>query len=63
MATRTRREHILAVVSDLATDFLYYDRKESELGVGEIEAAVHAGEITVEEIVEEFRRCITGRRR
>jgi hypothetical protein len=56
---RTRREIILATVSDLATDFMYYDRKEDDsLGRGEIEAAIAAGEISAEEIAAEFRRCI-----
>lgn len=48
---RTRRQRILGVVEDLATNFLYYDRKESEsLPMGELEAAVEAGEISWAEI-------------
>jgi predicted RNA-binding protein associated with RNAse of E/G family len=48
---------ILDTISDLCTDFLYYDRKEDEnLPVGEIERAVKSGEITVEEMVEAFRK-------
>jgi hypothetical protein len=54
--TRSRRDEILAAVSDLVVDFLYYDRKEDEeLPRGAIEDAVAAGEITVDEIVEAFR--------
>lgn len=52
----TRRENIIATVQDLASAFLYYDRKEDrELPVGEIEEAIKAGEITEGEIVETFR--------
>lgn len=52
---RTRRQIILDVATDLAGSFLYYDRKNSEtLPLGEIEKAIDAGEITVDEIVEAF---------
>lgn len=48
---------ILASVNDLARNFLYYDRKEDEeLLMGEIQECVKRGEITKEEIVEEFRK-------
>lgn len=51
-----RKENILAAVSDLAINFLYYDRKEDEeLPRGQIEEAIEAGEITVDEIVAKFR--------
>ena len=53
--TFTRRQRILAVVSDAISDILYYDRKEDdELGVDGIPEAVKAGEITVEEMAEAF---------
>lgn len=52
----TRRDWILASVADLASSFMYYDRKEDEdLPRGAIEEAVAAGEISTEEIVEEFK--------
>lgn len=52
---RSRSERILATVDDMIADFLYYGRKEDEdLPQGEIEAAIEAGEITVENIVERF---------
>jgi len=55
----TRRERIMATVTDCVTDLLFYDRKEDEeLGVGQIEEAVQAGEITKKEIVAEFSRCL-----
>ena len=51
------KELILETVSDLVGDFLFYDRKEDEyLGVGEIQKAVERGDITKDEIVDEFRK-------
>lgn len=51
----SRAERILGSIGDMVLDFLYYDRKEDEtLPVGEIEAAVRCGEITVNEIIETF---------
>jgi len=51
----TRRNTIAAVVEDLVSNFLYYDRKEDEdLPRGAIEEAISAGEVSVEEIVELF---------
>jgi len=53
--SKSRRDMILAKVSDMAMNFLSYDRQEDEeLGLGEIEKAVDAGEITTGEIVGEF---------
>lgn len=59
-AEKTRREHILDVVSDLVADFMCYDRKEDEdLPRGAIEEAISAGEITVDEIVAAFRKHVS----
>lgn len=56
---RSRRDVILLILDDLVGQFLYYDRKESgQLPLGEIEAAVAAGEITATEIVDKFRRVL-----
>jgi hypothetical protein len=53
---RTRRDLILACIEDAVSDLLYYDRKEDEdLPSGAIEAAVEAGEITVDDMVARFR--------
>jgi hypothetical protein len=58
---KSRRQIILDTVSDLATHFLYYDRKEDDaLPVGAIEQAVEAGEITVQEITSHFERQFHG---
>lgn len=56
-----RRDLILATLDDLVSDFLYYDRKEDEsLPRGAIEEAVHAGEITVAELVDSFRDLLAS---
>lgn len=53
----SKRESIINTVTDLVSDFLYYDRKEDEeLGRGAIETAIRRGDITVDEIAEVFRR-------
>jgi len=51
------KQKILTTISDLCTDFLYYDRKDgAELKMGQIEEAVKKGEITIDEMVEKFRK-------
>lgn len=59
----TRRELIEDTVADLVIDFLYYDRRgdDDELPVGSIEAAVKAGEISTDEIVQLFRSHLEAR--
>lgn len=58
---KSRRQTILDIVSDLVADFVYYDRKESEsLPLGALDAAVRAGEISVDEIVAHFRASLSG---
>lgn len=55
---RTKRaQHILGVAGDLALDFLVYGRRgDEDLPPGEVEEAVRAGELSVDDIVEAFRR-------
>lgn len=56
---KSRRDTILGRARDLAAALLYYDRKEDEdLGEGQIEQAIRAGEVSVEEIVEAFRAAL-----
>lgn len=56
-----RRNLILASVGDVVSDLVYYDRKEDkELPRGAIQAAVGAGEITVDEIVTMFADTLRG---
>lgn len=48
---------VLSTVEDLCQDFLYYDRKsDEELSYDRLRKAVESGEITINEMVEEFRR-------
>jgi hypothetical protein len=58
MDTVVTKEVILGVVSDLVTDFLYYDRKEDEcLPRDAIEKAIHTGVIKPEEVVDAFAKA------
>jgi len=50
------KQLILDAITDLVSDFLYYDRKQDEdLPRGEIEKAIKSGTITVDEIVAQFK--------
>jgi len=52
---KTRREIIIDTIGDLFLDWLFYDRKEDEdLPRGAIEEAVEMGEITKQEILNQF---------
>lgn len=50
------KEDILNEISDLCSNFLYYDRKESELTFEDLNNAVINKEITIDEMVAEFRK-------
>ena len=51
------KQTILNKISDLCSNFLYYDRKEDEeLSMEQLNEAVKTGEITVDEMVAEFRK-------
>jgi len=51
------KQNILNTISDLCSNFLYYDRKEDEtLSEKQLKDAVKSGEITVDEMVDEFRK-------
>jgi len=48
---------IIATISDLCSNFLYYDRKEDEyLSMDQLNKAVADGKITIDEMVTEFRK-------
>lgn len=50
-----RKNLILATVTDLVSEFLYYGRREDEdLPRGEIEDALSKGEISEKEIINKF---------
>jgi len=49
----TRREIIVATLTDSVTDLLFYDRKEDEsLPINDIEEAIQMGELTIEDMIE-----------
>lgn len=51
------KQTILDTISDLCLDFLYYDRKGDEgLTMEKLNEAVKNGEITIDEMVAEFRK-------
>ena len=55
----SKKNLILDVVDDCVKDLVYYNRKECEdLPVGEIEAEIKRGNITVDEIVDKFKSCL-----
>ncbi len=47
---------ILNTINDLCSNFLFYDRKEGYLTVDKFHEAVKTGEITIDEMVAEFRK-------
>ncbi len=54
------KQMILGTVEDLVLNFLYYDRREDEdLPRGAIEEALANQYLTVDEIVEQFRKSLT----
>lgn len=56
---RSRKQIILDTIDDAVSNLLYYDRKEDEdLPSGEIEAAVEAKEISIDEMVAAFATAI-----
>ncbi len=51
------KKTILDTISDLCSSFLYYDRKDDEeLTMEQLNEAVKSGEITIDEMVDEFRK-------
>ena len=52
-----RADRIRATITDMVSDLLYYNRKEDEdLPRGAIEDAISSGEVSLDEMVELFRR-------
>lgn len=54
------KQTILSTIEDLVSDFTYYDRKESDLTMDNLNQAVASGEITIQEMVDEFRKGLEG---
>lgn len=56
------KQTILNTISDIITDFLYYDRKRDEsLPLDAIEKAILEGDITKQEIIDAFTKELEGR--
>ena len=56
------KQNILNTIDDLITDFFYYDRKgDDELGIWDIEKAIWDGEISKQEIIDQFITCLNKR--
>jgi len=56
------KQIVLDAISDLSSDFLYYDRKEDEdLTIEQLNEAVRNGEITIDEMVEQFKKHLENR--
>jgi hypothetical protein len=61
MTTEEKKQLILNNIQDLVTDFLWYDRKEDDdLPPEAIEDAIKEGTITIDEMVEEFKKHLTN---
>lgn len=53
------RTHILGVLEDTITDFVYYDREEDdELDVEELQEAFDSGIVTIDDAVATFRKAL-----
>ncbi len=53
------KQHIINVISDTVSNFVHYDRQgDEDLPVGALEQALRDKGITVNEITEEFRKCL-----
>ena len=53
------KQIILDTIADLCAVFLYYDRKQDEnLTIEQLKESVNSGEITIDEMVAEFRKHI-----
>lgn len=51
------KEIILATIEDLVAELCYYGRKEDEeLSEAQLDQAIESGEITIDEMVAEFRK-------
>ena len=53
------KQLILDRITDLCSNFVFYDRKEDEkLSINKLNKAVDDGVITVDEMVEHFKDCL-----
>ncbi len=57
---RTRKDRLFMTMDTMVSNLYYYDRKEDDdLPVGSIEEMIELGEVTVDEMVEQFRKLIS----
>ncbi len=57
----SRKQIIQATLADLVSNFLFYDRKEDQdLPRGAIDDAIEQEEITIDEMVSQFRDLLTS---
>jgi hypothetical protein len=57
-----RRERVLAVVDDAVIGMIFEDRREDDdLSPGDIEEAIAAGEVTVQDMVNAFEAALLSR--
>ena len=54
--TKNIKQTILDVIDDMSSNFLYYDRKDSNLTLKKLNKAVKKGKITLDEMVDQFRK-------
>ena len=53
------KQAILDAIDKSITDFFYYDRKENDdIGLTGIQDAINSGQITKQEIIDEFTKLI-----
>jgi hypothetical protein len=53
------KNHILDLIEDMTSNFLYYDRKDDEdCPRGEIEKLVKSGDITIDEMTIKFKEVL-----
>lgn len=53
----SKKQNALNCISDLVSDLTYYDRKESDyLSEKELDSLVESGELTIDEMVDQFRK-------
>lgn len=56
---RATPSYVMDVISDMVSDFLYYNRKEDDiLERGMIEDMVKRGDLTIEQMVSEFEKLL-----
>lgn len=58
MSEESKKQYFMDCIHDCGIDLLYYDRKESDLTREDISELLDSGEVTLEEILEQFKKGI-----